>query len=75
MAGTWGAMALSTVRSSRKPMDICMSIDASSPSAAPWAQPFCRGCALLLDRRDSLVSGSEAQARASAHKTHATLNI
>ncbi len=65
MAGTYGAMALSTVRSSRKPMDICMSIDPSSPSTAPWAHPLCRACA-LSDECESLASGPEAQPRASA---------
>jgi len=41
MAGTWGAIALSTARWSSTPMDICRSIAMSSPATAAWAEVTC----------------------------------
>jgi hypothetical protein len=72
-AGTWGAIVLSTTRSSSTPMDICRSIALSSPATpAPVVHRRERE---LLGRRDPLVSGSDAQPVASATKAQATAKV
>jgi hypothetical protein len=71
MAGTWGAIALSTARWSSTPMDICRSIALSSPATAAWAEVTC-WARDVFDSPLSLVSGSEAQPETRASRTQAT---